>query len=319
MPSAAILARCAGLPPAGQAMTTCGRSATSRSMSIAATSPMRGTARAAGGSLEYSTVAMTCAPAPAANNISVAPGVRLTMRNGGCATSTMRLRSSGTLRRETLGSCSMAATPAEPVLKRESTRAEMTISLNIDIVSVQRYARIIMNYLAERRQEEKERRRAEILDAAEAVVASVGWDALTMDQVARRARLSRALLYVYFKDKVDLMYGICERGLSTLRQRFVEAVSRHQLGLDQIVAIGRAYIAFSQEFPVYFDIMARCELREVNTADAAPNEAACQAAGGAMQAHMVAVLETGVRDGSIRPDLGDPKVVAHAVWGMTHG
>jgi len=176
-----------------------------------------------------------------------------------------------------------------------------------------------MNYLAERRQEEKERRRAEILDAAEAVVASAGWDALTMDQVARRARLARALLYVYFTDKVDLMYGICERGLATLRQRFAEVEARHRLGLDQIVGIGRAYIAFSQEFPVYFDILARCELREVNTTEATPNEAACQAAGGALQALMVAVLETGVRDGSIRADLGDPRVVANALWGMTHG
>src|SRR5215831_7806472 len=308
MPSAAIFARCAGLPPAGHAMTTCGRSATSRSMSIAATSPMRGTARAAGGSLEYCTVAMTCAPAPAANNISVAPGVRLTMRSGGCATWTTRPRSSGIWRSERRGSCSMAAPPAEASLKKESAKAEIIGSLNIDIVSAHRYARIIMNYLAERRQEEKERRRAEILDAAEAVVASVGWDALTMDQVARRARLSRAL-----------MYGICERGLATLRQRFAEAVARHRLGLDQIVGAGRAYIAFSQEFPVYFDILARCELREVNTVEATPNEAACQAAGAALQALMVAVLETGVRDGSIRADLGDPKVVANTLWGMTHG
>ncbi len=37
---------------------------------------------------------------------------------------------------------------------------------------------------------------------------SVGWDAMTMDQVARKARLSRALVYVYFKDKMDLMFGI---------------------------------------------------------------------------------------------------------------
>jgi len=176
-----------------------------------------------------------------------------------------------------------------------------------------------MNYLAERRQEEKERRRAEILDAAEAVVASVGWDALTMDQVARRARLSRALLYVYFKDKIDLMYAICERGLATMHQRFAEAVTRHRLGLDQIIGIGRAYIAFSQEFPVYFDIQSRCELREVTTSEAAPNEAACQLAGGALQALLAGVLEAGVRDGSIRPDLGDPGVVANALWGMTHG
>jgi AcrR family transcriptional regulator len=176
-----------------------------------------------------------------------------------------------------------------------------------------------MNYLAERRQEEKERRRAEILEAAEAVAGSVGWDAFTMDQVARRARLSRALLYVYFKDKVDLMFGICERALVTLRQRFVDAVSRHRLGLDQILGIGRAYIAFSQEFPVYFDVLSRCELREVSTMDAVPSEAACQVQGGEVQALMVSVLATGIRDGSIRADLGDPRVVANALWGMTHG
>jgi AcrR family transcriptional regulator len=176
-----------------------------------------------------------------------------------------------------------------------------------------------MNYIAERRQEEKERRRAEILDAAEAVTSSVGWDELTMEQVARRARLSRALLYVYFQDKNDLMYGIGERALATMRQRFVEAVSRHKLGLEQMIGIGRAYVAFSQEFPVYFDILARCELREINTAQAAPNEASCQVAGDALQAVMVAVITTGLRDGSIRADVGDPKLVANALWGMTHG
>ena len=63
-----------------------------------------------------------------------------------------------------------------------------------------------MNYVAQRRLEEKERRRAEILDASEAVAGVVGWDNMTMDQVARKARLSRALLYVYFNDKSDLMF-----------------------------------------------------------------------------------------------------------------
>jgi DNA-binding transcriptional regulator YbjK len=49
-----------------------------------------------------------------------------------------------------------------------------------------------MNDLADRRSEEKERRRAEILDAAEAVAASEGWDDMTMDQVARRGRRARS-------------------------------------------------------------------------------------------------------------------------------
>jgi AcrR family transcriptional regulator len=176
-----------------------------------------------------------------------------------------------------------------------------------------------MNYLTERRQEEKERRRAEIVDAAEAVAAAVGWDELTMEQVARRARLSRALVYVYFKDQVDLMYGICERGLTMLRQRFEEAASRHKRGLDQVTAIGRAYIAFAQEFPVYFDILARCELREVDAAQASPSEAACREVGDQVHGVLVAVLEAGVRDGSVRSDLGNHMLAATALWGFTHG
>ena len=38
-----------------------------------------------------------------------------------------------------------------------------------------------------------------------------------MDQVARRARLSRALVYVYFHDKADLHFALVERSLETLR------------------------------------------------------------------------------------------------------
>jgi AcrR family transcriptional regulator len=176
-----------------------------------------------------------------------------------------------------------------------------------------------MNYIAERRQEEKERRRADILDAAEAVAANVGWGDLTMDQVARNARLSRALVYVYFKDKVDLMFGICERSLATLRQRFEAAVARNKRGLDQMVGMGRAYIAFSQEFPVYFDVIARCELLSTDVADMQVNEEACLAGGNAVRTLMVSVLETGVRDGSIRQDVGDSKAVATVLWGFTHG
>lgn len=176
-----------------------------------------------------------------------------------------------------------------------------------------------MNYIAERRQEEKERRRAEILDAAEAVSADAGWEELTMDQVARRARLSRALLYVYFKDKIDLMYGVCERGLSTLRQKFEEAAASNPLGLDQIIAMSRAYVRFSQDFPVYFDIMARCSLREVNTVDAPENQLACNAVGDEMGARIARMISAGVRDGSIRADLGPVMTAATAMWGFTQG
>src|SRR3981189_1967966 len=106
-----------------------------------------------------------------------------------------------------------------------------------------------MSYIAERRGEEKERRRAEILDAAEILYAKKGWDELTVDQVARSARLSRALVYVYFSDKKDLLFAIGGRAMRLLRDRFTAAIAVPARGIDQVDAIGRAYMGYAHQFP----------------------------------------------------------------------
>jgi len=176
-----------------------------------------------------------------------------------------------------------------------------------------------MNYLVERRLEEKERRRAEILDAAEHVAASVGWDEMTMDQVARKARLSRALLYVYFKDKTDLMFGINERALHVLKQISLDRVAKLTRGLDQIEEFGRAYVALSQEHPVYFDVLSRCEMVPVGAVDPESNMAICLQAGDGVFDLMEQALERGIQDGSIRPDAGPSRLIVLTLWGFMHG
>ncbi len=178
-----------------------------------------------------------------------------------------------------------------------------------------------MTYLTERRQEEKDRRRAEIVDAAEALYAETGWDAVTMDQVARRARLSRALLYVYFKDRSDLHMALVERSLDALRERFVAAQEGRATGIAQVEAIGRAYLAFSVETPHYFDACARFQAHAHVECEAgiAHSEVACEAAGHRVHEVIVDSLNRGIADGSIRADIGDPYVTALTLWAFTHG
>lgn len=175
-----------------------------------------------------------------------------------------------------------------------------------------------MSYIAERRQEERDRRRAEIVDAAEALYAEVGWDAVTMDQIARRARLSRALVYVYFEDKADLHLALVERALDALRMRFEAAVAGKTRGIDEVEAIGWAYQAFARERPHYFDACARFEAR-VSSDGVQANEAACMAAGHRVHETMVASLNRGVADGSVRGDIGDPYLTSLALWAFSHG
>src|SRR5512134_2241139 len=173
-----------------------------------------------------------------------------------------------------------------------------------------------MSYLVERREEEKERRRAEMVDAAEELYAEVGWDDVTMERVAKSARLSRALIYVYFRDKNDLLHAITERALNDLRERFVAAAAAHALGIDKVQAIGRSYVLFQQEKPYRFDACARFHAHQ---AEGYPAEDACAAAGDAVMAVIVGALHQGQADGSIRKDIGDPMQVCIMLWAFTHG
>ncbi len=173
-----------------------------------------------------------------------------------------------------------------------------------------------MSYVAVRREEEKERRRADMVDAAEELYADVGWDAVTMDRVAKSARLSRALLYVYFRDKNDLLHAITERALLELRERFVTAAAANAEGIDQVTAIGRAYVHFQQEKPYRFDACSRFHAHQ---AAGQPAEDACAAAGDAVMAVIVKSLLQGQADGSIRKDIGNPAQVCVMLWAFTHG
>jgi AcrR family transcriptional regulator len=175
-----------------------------------------------------------------------------------------------------------------------------------------------MSYIAERRGEEKERRRAEILDAAEALYAQKGWDALTVDQVARSARLSRALVYVYFRDKEELLFAIGERAMRVMRDRFVKAAASQERGLDKVEAIGRSYMSYAYEFPHYFDFCSRFQAHAAGV-EPGPHEHACQAGGDEVKGAVVQAIEAGIRDGSIRPDVGEPKLLATTLWAFTHG
>lgn len=176
-----------------------------------------------------------------------------------------------------------------------------------------------MSYIAERRQEEKDRRRGEILDAATALYREIGWDDVTMDAVARRARLSRALVYVYFKDKDELHLAIVVQALDLLRERFTAAAARERRGLDKTAAIGRAYIAYAYEFPHYFDACARMELRSATPESASPQELACVQHGDRVHAVVIDALAAGTADGSIRADAGPPLLVSRVLWGFIHG
>lgn len=168
--------------------------------------------------------------------------------------------------------------------------------------------------------EEKQQRRESILDAAEAVFAERGIDAATMDDVARIARVSRALVYVYFGDKRELHLAVCQRALAVLRSLFIDAIAAHERGRDQLVAIGRAYCDFAYSHPCYYQALSRYQATEAESSGD-PDDAleTTMRAGEAVHAITVGAISQGMRDGSLRADIDDPMRMALMMWGFTHG
>jgi len=59
--------------------------------------------------------------------------------------------------------------------------------------------------VAERRKREREVRRELAIDAAMAIYEEEGYHAITMEKIADRSELSRAALYLYFKNKEEIL------------------------------------------------------------------------------------------------------------------
>ena len=77
----------------------------------------------------------------------------------------------------------------------------------------------------ERKEREKERRREEILDAAQRVFVEKGLTTATVDDIAMAAELSKGTLYLYFESKEDIYVALMMRGLRLLYSVFNEIIS----------------------------------------------------------------------------------------------
>lgn len=172
--------------------------------------------------------------------------------------------------------------------------------------------------LQRRRAQEKQARYDAILDAAERVFADKGYERTSMDDIARTASLSRALLYVYFKDKAAIQRGIMIRAGDSLLARFEEAKETRHTGLDQLRAMGEAYYRFYLEQPDYFSALTHASTAMAEADDEQIREMVCSKDG--LMALMEAAIERGLADGTIsRARIQSPQQTALYLRGALHG
>lgn len=172
--------------------------------------------------------------------------------------------------------------------------------------------------IAERKEREKEQRRNDIIDAAEAVFFEKGIETATMDDVANAAELSKGTLYLYFNSKDDLLHAIIHRGLVIMKEMFTEAFNSKEIGIEKVMAVGNAYFEFSRKYPDHFRVMLFHKHAGSCSPEDNPNLAACIELGDSSLEIVAQAVEVGIQDGSVRSDV-DPMEVAVILWAQSNG
>ena len=172
--------------------------------------------------------------------------------------------------------------------------------------------------IAERKERDRQRRRNDILDAAERLLVSKDFDAVTMDDVAQAAELSKGTLYLYFKSKEEIYLSVNVRALERMRECFEEAAAGETRGIDKVRAIGETYLKFSRVYPDYSNAVLRFEARRPGCLIDEPMARECHDSGVVLLKILEGAISDGISDGSIRPDV-DPAETSVLLWALTDG
>lgn len=106
----------------------------------------------------------------------------------------------------------------------------------------------------ERREREKENLRQEILNAASQMFAEDGYENVSMRKIADRIEYSPTTIYLYFKDKNDLLNQICEETFAMLYAEMQKIEKQSKNALDCLQKGIRAYIEFGLEHPNHYEV-----------------------------------------------------------------
>lgn len=108
--------------------------------------------------------------------------------------------------------------------------------------------------MSDKRTKDKEAFRREILDAARELFSVDGYGSFSLRKLARRIGYSPTTIYLYFRDKDELLFCLCEDFYGGLYRRLAE-IEEHGAGLLATVRkVLLAYVSFGLANPEHYRV-----------------------------------------------------------------
>ncbi len=151
----------------------------------------------------------------------------------------------------------------------------------------------------DRKERERQARRAEIMRAAEALFSERGFHEVTMDAIAERAELSKGAVYLYFCSKEELFFTLIRETANDFLETLEKAMAESGSFLDRLTDMVRRYFAFFEHHRAFFKLI-HSEKSRMDAAVVDTFRKEMTSLFGRFIAFYQGVMETGQREGVLR-------------------
>jgi AcrR family transcriptional regulator len=166
--------------------------------------------------------------------------------------------------------------------------------------------------VAERKSRHKESTRQEILDAARDLFVGEGYENVSMRKIAEKVEYAPGTIYLYFKDKAEILDTLCQQTFEKLRLR-MEAIQKDSGDPVEGLRRGlRTYIQFGLDNPNHYIVtfvLAKQQQGIHKQSDMQPGMACFECLRGTVRK----CIEGGYING------GEVEDTAQAIWTAIHG
>jgi AcrR family transcriptional regulator len=159
------------------------------------------------------------------------------------------------------------------------------------------------NRIAERKQRDREARRAQIIGAARRIAELEGWPSVTVRRLSDEISYSQPVLYGHFESREGILAAVAIEGFQEIGLALEKARKRAKPG-KMVESVASAYLEFAASLPALYEVMFSLSLN-IPFADAAtPPE---------LRFAFAQLLEMFQGQGS------KPEVLSELFWAGLHG
>lgn len=165
--------------------------------------------------------------------------------------------------------------------------------------------------ILERKERDRVEMRERIIDVAIEMFVKDGYEKTSIRNIAEKIEYSPATIYLYYKDKDELLYDVQAQAFEKLGQTFSEKIDAKD-PLKRLEQIMKTYVWFGKKNPELYDLMfiIRAPMNVVGDTEDWRN---CHDAFGTLVQCLTECIEKKL----VR--FNDPMVAAVSVWSMGHG